>query len=216
MPITTSTFPNGQQLVSSANAPLDIETIFQSMAAQIFGFDVTNAEVSQAVLQQAWDTVRVAWQAEGQPAWSRKANVCIVRATLDDDPFSRTRDGLWADVELNAAQVQEQQSYTQVWSVHFMLYGPTAAQRARLLASAFFQDWVHDALVPLNLYALANWPRPVYAPELFEGQYWNRFDYQLKFNEFVSESIIVPSVAEMDVTLVKENGLTESIQIRQQ
>ena len=74
-------------------------------------------------------------------------------------------------------------------------------------------DWVHNALALLNIYAVTTWHRPVYAPELFAGQWWQRADVELQFNELVNENLVVPSAATVGITLLKENGLTETVNV---
>jgi hypothetical protein len=204
--MSTTTFPNGQALASSALIPDGFAVIMQPLVAQILGIDPV------ADPDKAFTAVRIAWQQEGQPAWSITDDVCILRATVENDPYGRVRDGQFSPRD--AASLTQRMSFTQVWNLHATLYGPNCQDRARLIVSAFSLDWVHDALTASNLYAIADWPRPVYAPELFQGQWWKRADVDLKFNEMVNESLTVPSAAGVDVTLLKETGLSAEIHIR--
>ncbi len=207
-------------------------SLMQPLVAQILGFDPETQP-------EAFRAVRVSWQQQGQPGPRISENVCILRATLQNAPYSRVRDGLFRSAvpENSTAQLpgageahageqyagfradlfvglSSQMSFTQVWNLHLTLYGPNCADRARLISSAMALDWAREALAASNLYAIPDWHRPVYAPELFQGQWWPRADLDLEFNELVNESITVPSAAGVDITLIKETGLTAEIHIR--
>jgi hypothetical protein len=203
--MSTTTFPNGQQLASSALTPDTFVGILQPLVAQMLGIDPA------AEPEKAFTAVRVAWQKEGQPAWNIDEDVCTIHSTPVNEPYSRVRDGQFRPRD--AASLTQRMGFTQVWNLHATLRGPNCGDHARLIVSAFSLDWVHDALAQSNLYAIADWQRPVYVPELFQGQWWKRADVDLKFNELVNESLTVPSAAGVDVTLLKETGLSAEIHI---
>jgi hypothetical protein len=206
--MTTSTFPNGDTLVSSALTPDSLATLIQALVAQILGFDPADPTQQSA----AFSSVRVGWPEQGQPAWEISEDICIIRADLEDDPYSRVRDGIWG--LNNAESLTKQMGFTQVWNAHLTLYGPNCADHARLILSAMADlDWVHDSLAGNSLYLIVGPNRPTYAPEQFQGQWWKRADLSLKFNELVTESTTVSSADGVDVTLLKENGLTTEIKI---
>ena len=200
------TYPNGNgTLISTAQTPLGLETIFQSVMAQMLGINpVANP-------QTAWTAVRVAWQIQGQPAWAITDDVCIVRATADDAPFSRVRDNLWA--ENDDVSVILDMQFTQVWTIHATLYGPNCYDHARQIISALSLDWVSGILEPLNLYLIPDWIRPSYVPELKDGQWWQRTDIEFKLNENALESMVIPTAAEQPVTLVPDVGSSEEFVI---
>ena len=206
--MTTSVFPNGDSLISSALNPDSLAILFQALVAQIFGFDPRDP-AQQPV---AFSSVRVGWPEQGQPALQIGEDVCIIRAAPEDDPYSRVRDGLWG--VNNSESLTKRMAFTQVWNVYLTLYGPNCADGARLILSAIADvDWVHDSLAASNLYLVVGPNRPTYAPENFQGQWWKRADLNLKLNELVTESTTVASAAGVDVTLVKENGLSTEIEI---
>jgi hypothetical protein len=109
------------------------------------------------------------------------------------------------------ATVLSEQSYTQVWTVHFVTYGPNSHQRARLIVDGIFQDWANDILEASNLYIIPEYNRPVRNPELFNGQWWERCDVSLQFNEDVEETLVIPAAASVPVTVTSDIGASESI-----
>lgn len=205
---TVSTFPNGQALSSSAFTPDTIAALFQPLIAQILGFD------PGANPTTAYSAVRTAWPASGQPAWAITDDVCCIQATAEDEPYSQVRDEFY--VNGSSGTVSRQMAFTQVWLIHLSLYGPNGYDHARLISSAMSLDWVHDSLAGSSIYAIPEWQRPAYAPELFQGQWWKRTDLQLKFNEQVTESIAVDSAAGVDVTLLTDTGQTSEFTISAQ
>ena len=163
----------------------------------------------QVDIVSAYFAVRIGWQPEGQPAWTIGQDLCSLEAYTENEPYSKVRDGFYTPND--DVSVAEQMGYSQVWKIRFVFRGPNAADHARLLVSAMSLDFVHDALADSNIFAVAEKNRPVYVPELFQGQWWKRADVELQFNELVSESLTVPSAAEADVTLIKDTGLTAGV-----
>lgn len=283
--MSSTTFPNGQTLVSSALTPPEIEMLFQPLVASILGLDPATDPAA------AYSAVRCAWQKQGQPAWTVDQDICVLAATLKDEPFARMRDNYYSPN--SSISLTSRMGFTQVWNLHCTLYGPNCADRARLILSAMTLDWVHDWTVsPISsasigsaaglgyhqgdivsvtatgaqggrltvtsvdangavtgiatigtargigytvandlpttggqgtgltvnvvstaLYLVVGPERPTYAPENFQGQWWQRADIDLEFNEAVTEAILVSSAAGVDVTLLKETGLSAEFTI---
>lgn len=198
--MSQQTFPNGQTLISSAQTPDTFATFFQALIAQVFGFDTTDPTQQTA----AYSTVRIGWPQDGQPAWLISEDVCILTATLVDDPYARARDGL--NSPNDDLSLTQRMSFTQVWELHLTLYGPNCADLARLILSTVTLDWLRDAIATKNIYLVAAPFRPRYVPENFDGRWWKRADVQLRYNELVNESIITPTAAGVDVTLITDTG----------
>lgn len=200
-------------LQSSALTPEQLEGLLQPIVANMLGIPTDPAPWGVNSPQaQSWYAVRIGWQTQGQPAWKITEDVCILRATKDNDEYSRTREQL---LEKNGPDgIYQRMSYTQVWTIHFTLYGPNADSRADRIVSSFSLDWAHDALAQNNIYSVTTWNRPQHAPENFQGQWWNRADIDLKFNECVLEYVSIPSAASVDVTLQPNVGASSSFTVK--
>jgi hypothetical protein len=203
--MSTVTFPGDGTLVSSANTPDTTVTFFQQIVAQQLGFDPVGSPAT------AFKAVRVAWQQAGQPTYTVTDDVCILRATADDNEFSRARDNLYQP--RNSTSVTAAMGFTQTWTVHFVFYGPNAYDHARQVVSAMSLDLFVQQIEAANFYPVPDWRRPQYTKELFQGQWWPRADLDLKFNEEVLESITVSTAASVEVIIVKENGYTSNITV---
>lgn len=203
--MSQTTFPNGQTLISSALTPAGINAIFQPLLAQILGIDpVQNPD-------QAYDAVRISWPTGGQLGWAITDDICFIRATADDDAFSQVRDEIYQPKD--STSLTKQMGFTQTWGIRLLLYGPNSYDRARLISSAMSLDWVHDALAASNLYAIPEWHRPERNPELYQGQWWDRSDLELKFYEQVSESLVAPAAASVDVTALTDTGQSSELTV---
>ena len=216
MSAAPATFPitfavNKQTLSCSANSPDTIETIFQCIVAQIFGYDLTSPVPTDNDATNPFWTVRVGWQEQGQPAWQIDENVCIITAYTDDDPFSRINDMMYTPND--SVSINQEMAYTQVWRIHFISYGPNAFTNGVAIVLGMVLDWVHDALAASNIYSVTEWKRPTVLYELKDGQWWKRADVELRFNELVASNIVVPRAASVSIAPVKDNGLTETVNV---
>ena len=95
-----------------------------------------------------------------------------------------------AGTELNP--VTQSWEYTRAWRVSWVLYGPNATDRARMLHSAVYLDWLNDALSLDNLYPVSDPPQPVRAPEEINKQWYDRSDFWLMLYEQVNETLTIP------------------------
>ncbi len=201
----TFTFANGQQLASTSFTPNDFHLLAQSIVAQILGYDPTQPDTDDA--DKAYSKVRVGWQQEGQPAWKICQDVCILRAVLENEPFAKTRDELYEDPYEDPAEFSRHMGYTQVWRLYLVFYGPNSDAHARLVLSAMVLDWVRELFGAWHIYVVPDWEPPSHAPELFQGQWWDRTDVEIRFNELAEETTVVPEAEGVDVAVIKENGL---------
>jgi hypothetical protein len=213
--MSNSTFSNGLTLQSSSLTPEAIATIFQAVTIQILGLPLTPPSVAPL----AYKSVRVGWQQTGQPAWKIDEDTAIITAYPEDDPYSKVRDQSYDATPNLSPAINQNMSYTQVWKIHWTFYGPNAFDHARLLVSSMSLDWVYDYLKnpppPANtqIYALASWDRPRYVPELFQGQWWQRADVDLKFNELVKEEYVAATALSQEVILTPDVGPSETVEI---
>ena len=200
-------YPGGQgTLTSTAQSPPSIETIFQNLVAQALGLPTVDSDGKPLPPgSAAWVDVKVGWQTYGQPSWKITEDVCIITAKPENPKFSQCRD--MEHAANDSESLVQQMSYTQTWKIHFCFYGPNCFSRAGFIVSAMALDWVHNALAAFSIYEVTNNNRPVYAPENFDSQWWQRADVDLDFYELVNESLIVPAAASVGITIVKENNL---------
>lgn len=194
---TTTTFPNGQILTSTAISDIEIFDLLQPVTCDMLGL---------ATLDPARDyAVRRAWQKAGAPAWKITEDVISIRSTLTSNWYDKLRDVV--TTKNSDISVISDIEYTRVWSIRFTGYGPGIFDKIRLIRSALLLDWTHDTLAVSNLYLMTNMDTPVRNPELFEGQWWDRTDLAIELYEQVNETLIAPSIASVEVLLETKEGL---------
>jgi hypothetical protein len=192
------TFPGGgPTLTWTALTPAAITGSMQDLTCQMLGIDTTADPL-------AYKKVRVDWLTSGQPGWGIADDVCFVRCTETDRDFTKTRDRQYA--QNGSTSLNRTETYTRVWRVDWALYGPDSFDNARLIRSAVRLEFAHDALAAIGLALVPAIPAPVRAPELFQGQWWERVDVHAEFYELVTETLSVDAVASVEV-LIETNDL---------
>lgn len=190
---TTTTYPNGQQLVSTALTPQQISIIFQNLTCGIIGINPPNYQM-----------VRVDWQEQGQPfERSPKEDICYVACVPKDVEYSRVRDQQYTDV---SNQVVEVWTYTKGWETSWVLYGTNAEDRARMIHSACFLDYFNDTLALSNLFVVNDSSEVTRFPEHFNGQWWERADFRITLYEQVTETINDGKATSVEVKLFNPDG----------
>ena len=166
----------------------EIENIFQLMTAQILGLNVNSG-------------VRIAWPPEGAPSWKRTESVAFIRVTLADDPICQQREKVYTN---NAVNLDQALNYTLTPQIQFTVYGPNSFDNAELLRHALFLPENYATLSANNLYLITNVPIPIRAPELFNGQWWDRSDLTVNFNQAVTRRSTVEVIT--SVTAIVNEG----------
>jgi hypothetical protein len=197
-------FPNGQQLISSALTPDALLATFQTLTAQMLGLN------PQSDTDPAYAAVRLDWPTGGQPGWGITENIAFLQAREEDAEYSTIRDVKRSPND--AASLRSTWTYTRVWRLSWVFYGPGSFDQTRLVNDGLFLDWIQDALAASRLYFVDS-GRPRYAPELFSGQWWKRTDLSATFNEAVTATIIDPTVASAEVLVYRPEGLLADIDV---
>lgn len=197
-----STFPNGQQLTSTVLTPDALLAFFQTLTAQMLGLN------PQSDTDPAYAAVRLDWPTGGQPGWGIGENIAFLQAREEDADYSKIRDVKRSAND--AVSLLSTWTYTRVWRVSWVFYGPTSFDQARLVNDSVLLDWVGDTLAAARLYYV-DCGRPRYAPELFSGQWWKRTDLSATFNEAVTATIIDPTIASAELLVYSGEGLEADI-----
>ncbi len=266
---TSTTFPNGQTLVSSAITAKQMDALFQGAVVAALGlnpgpiqiaFNLTSGQfiattLSTAILYQGmlvagpgiptfsdgqvqiaevlnsttvmltsaanqtllaseltitdpsvWSKVRINWQTYSQPGWSVTDNIAFVESEQIDSYQASIRDNV--NVGTTSSWY-----YTRTWRIHFIFYGPLGFDNARLLRSTMLLQFMHDLLAQSNIYLNPDTPSPKRNPEAFAGQWFDRTDLFLTFNEFVTETITVGTGISVEVIVENNAGIQKDFVI---
>lgn len=199
---TTTTWPNGQVLETSALTPIAMMTLFQDLTLNIMG--ITPAGPTDP----GYSMVRVSWPTAGQPAFSLNDNVTFLAARLKaEHEYGQVRDV--QITQSTPAVVIQNIVYTRVWEVRWNFYGPASFDTARLVKDALISaEWTLYQLGASNLFLSPTDEDPRYVPEEspVRGQWWQRTDYMALFNEQVNATITTPSVRSAEIEVYDRAG----------
>jgi hypothetical protein len=173
-----------------------IEDLFQDMTTRMLGFDSEDAENS--------DKVRISFQPVGAPAWKRETNVAFIKVNFATDPITQQRDIRYINASVDNAS--REASYTRVISVQWTFYGPDSFDNADVVRNALYNPLYSGELKNSNLFLILDVPTPVRMPEPFNGQFWERTDLAVNFNESVTRKAVVPYIKSAGVKLYNEKG----------
>lgn len=198
---TTTTLPNGQVLTSSALTSGEISILFQQLTAQMLGLNPSGPN------DAAYSQVLIDWPTQGQP-WPGGVgqDICALRCVQVDDPYDKTRDFLIQP--LDGYDVQQMVGYTRCWKASWTFYGPSSFDHARIVKDFLFLDWAHDQLKASNLYLVTNAGSPRRAPELFQGQWWERTDLEARFYEEVTSTITLGAILNVPIDITTPGNAT--------
>jgi hypothetical protein len=143
--------------------------------------------------------VRIGWQTQGQPTADKTKDVCYLEALEVDDDYNRQRD--LETVQQEDGDFYLLMSYTRVWSIRWTFYGPNSFDRCRTLKSALFTQIGHDILVAANLYCVPDIAAPRRVPEIYGSEWWERVDFDVRFNEGVYEVTEANPVTSVEISV---------------
>jgi hypothetical protein len=145
------------------------------------------------------DRVRIAWPKDGAPSWNIWENVTFLRVTNAGDDYTRLRNVIYFNG-------QRQVVYSNQHLISWVLYGPHSYDDAEVLRNALFLPANMDLMSAMNLAPINEFDQIQRAPELFNGEWWERSDWSCKFYEQVIRNQTQPSLASADIKIIRENG----------
>ena len=192
--LTGTNIPQGTTILS-----VNLSTITMSNSAFI---TVTNDIVVSEPL--AFSKVRVDWQQQGQPAWQIDTDTCFLRCETQDTDYSRLRDSIGSYLDPAYTRID---TYTRSWRVYWTFYGPNSLNNSKFIQSGLITlDFIAALLAESNIYIQPSIIEPHRFRELFQGQWWERVDMQVEFNEQITETINYQTVESVEVEVYNSTG----------
>lgn len=173
-----------------------IETAMQLLTIQMLGLPAPSVPTDPSYAK-----VRVGWQRLGQPMATIDEDVTFLRCVEVDDPYNRTRDV--ENIVNDSVSVGQLTTYIRIWECFWQIYGPNSVDNGRLLRTNLFTQQVHDtfAVYGLALALVTDIAAPQHMPLETDGQWWDIVNFSARFNELVSEVVIVPTVASSEIVV---------------
>lgn len=172
----------------------ELGTLFQSTTWSVLELDPADLASSYAV--------RLAWPTMGAPSWKHTETVTFLRITEIDNPINKQRDTRYAaysDEYLN--QLTET---SRVLNVTWVTYGPDSGLWVQKIRERLFYQEFHDLLRAEQVFAVPDVRAPQRIPELFQGQWWERWDLTITCNEFVRRNWLLRNLESAPVTIKRE------------
>jgi hypothetical protein len=165
-----------------------IEDLFQSMVSQMLNTTDQGA-------------VRIEWPTGGAPAWPIDYDVCFLSINYDDDTYTQQMHTEYSENDSTTANADL--VYTAALRVVFNFVGPNSFDNADLVRSSLFQEPYKTTLAASNLALITNVSMPTRAPELFNGQWWNRTTFFARFYELITRTSTVPYIQTASATVME-------------
>ena len=124
--------------------------------------------------------VRREYPAEGSPAWKVSDNIVFYSLDENQDNYARQVDSTY---EAGTDTVYKKSTRTRYWALKLTAYGPAAYENLNIIKDMMLSYKVKKLLATGKLYIVPQQLPMTRAPELFAGQWWNRWDCYLFFNE---------------------------------
>lgn len=154
-----------------SNTLPDVKNAFWSMAKLILKDIITDNP-------DKW--IRKMYPKGGAPDFTISDNVVFLNATPRDDDYSKQRDSVY---KTEQGTVMRNSMRTRVWDIKAQAYGPRAYDVVTAMKDGVFLPEVQMLLAKKGFYLVPNMPVPIQANEIFAGQWWERWDITLTFNE---------------------------------
>ena len=183
-----------------------LENLYWQLTMQILGYDPADYENPKKSTP-----VRIAWPADGSPAWKRDEDVIFLRIGEDDDPFNKLRDTTFT--QSNEDYATQATSYTRVLNVHWVCYGPNSYDNAFRIRNALYDTKQKEFLGVNKIYLIPAIESPRRSPELFVGQWWERTNLMAKFNELIKLDTPAPYLKSATVEVTDQHANTDLLTI---
>lgn len=175
---------------------VEFEDLLQPMIVSILGWDLESPNKSE--------DIRIGYQFSGPPASGKTEDVVYIKASPSDDPINRQHDVL---VENSSPGVLITKGMTRVMALNFVAYGPTAYDNLKTISVGMFSDSIRNQLKAEEVYFIPDFKEPSRMPESFQGEWWERADLTLYFNELLTSPQESNNVESVDVTVENSTGV---------
>lgn len=145
-----------------------LEDLFGDMTELILGKDVPP------------ENIRLTYPQDGQPNWGIDEDIVFIRLFEREDTYAKQIDSIYKP---ERGTIMKKSARTRVWEVQYVIYGPSANTNSNKIKDGVLRQDVKRYLAGNGVFLVPDLPLCKRIPELFAGQWWNRWDISLTFNE---------------------------------
>jgi hypothetical protein len=171
----------------------DIKSLFWNITMGALGLDTT--------LTTNQGKVRISRQTTSSPAFKVTDDVVFIQIYPYNSSFAKQRDVGYSGYDsFNANRVI---NYSRVWEVSWICYGPNSSQNIETIRNQIFMPTFTNQAKTKNMYLITDTGMPRYAPEIFNDQWWERWDLSARYNEGVVRIDKVPYLNDINIVIQK-------------
>ena len=186
-----------------------VEDLFFSITALLYGYDVKNEDQTLAAAAMAAATleIQMSWPTAGAPGWGITDNRTFLQVLYENDDYSQQRYYTYTNKKdssgnlISPLTANQEMAMTNVLRVNWVVYGPTSYDRAFTLWSRIYDPSVTLWTSKNKIYLIPNLQAPKRSPELFAAQWWERVDLNAQFNATVIINTDAPFIQSVDISI---------------
>lgn len=157
----------------------DLMDLFQSTATTILATNILNPDATP-IITNPDKFIRKQYPRKGAPDWKITDNIVFLNPSEQPDEYGRMPQ---TEYQSENGTVMAYRTRTRVWQVLFTAYGPKAYEMSNQLRDGYISEVITRTLELSKVFLIPAWPNCVQANEQWAGQWWQRFDLTLSFNE---------------------------------
>ena len=138
-------------------------------------------------------------QSDTTPTWKREEDVCFIYELPQDGSYNGLSDVTY-ELDESKRDFIEVDEHTDIHTVLFANYGPNAYEYARDIRDGFKRERIREYLKRHHFFVVPPIAAIKRVPELINGQWWNRVDVTVIFNEYVTRAEAIKSIESVTVT----------------
>jgi hypothetical protein len=152
--------------------------------------------------------VRIQYPQSGAPAWEINEDIVFLFVTEEDDRINRQRE---EELTNEGDDLNLEVTYTRVIALKLVFYGPSSFENAQIVRDQFFTSVYRRRLAQDEIYLIPDIVAPRRVPDPFQGQWWERVDMVLRFNEKIAKNVTIGTIESADVAIYDYSGLVAEI-----
>lgn len=149
--------------------------------------------------------VRSTWIQLGQPGFLITDNVVFYRVMTGGDTYDQK-------VYLTHGAIDSVASYTRVITLILSAYGTNAPDSLERIRTCFIAGFGTRNLNAAGIFPVINPASVIRAPELFEGQYWDRADFSIIMYAKEDTTVAIPAIEYAEITVIADDDERRTIE----
>ena len=153
----------------------DVKSVFWNMTAKTL-----KGKINEKMTEHPERWIRKMYPKNGAPDWKVDDNIVFLNLDQRDDDYAKQRDSIYKSEQ---GTIMRHAMRTRVWDLTFNAYGPKAYDIVAAMQDGVFLPEIKSYLAKNEVYLVPLMQQPIQSNEVFAGQWWERWNLTLTFNE---------------------------------